>query len=367
MTATSAVLTGTDLNNDTNVKFDYGVDVNPIDYTDSTPNATGSSGTYTYTVTGLTPNTSYDYRIDGDSGQGNNILFKTLQLPVTGTATPMATSAVLQGTDPNPPESYYFDYGTTTSYGSKSATATSASGTLSATITGLTPNTTYHFRIHSAAGVGSDVTFLTPKPPVTGSASSIGATSAVVSGTDPNGDKYHFDYGKTTAYGLSTPAATASSGTLTATLHGLTAGTTYHFRIASNAGAGADATFKTLVLDEGVAVKGPKSGKVHGKLTYHVTILNTASAPISLPLVRVSFLGKHHKVDLIKRHGCNGKQSLLCRTSTIPGNKSRTLKIVLEPLHAGTLKVRATIVLLGTGSDPTPKDNVATAVTKVTG
>ncbi len=145
------------------------------------------------------------------------------------------------------------------------------------------------------------------------------------------------------------------------------AATTYHFRIVSTAGAGADATFKTLVLDEGVAVKGPKHGSVDGKLTYHVTILNTASAPITLPLVRVSFLGKHHKVVLVKRHGCNGKQSLLCRVSTIPGNKSRTLTIVIKPLHAGTLKVRATIVLLGTGSDPTPKDNVSTVTTNVSG
>ena len=63
------------------------------------------------------------------------------------------SSVELKGTtDPNNLEShYYFEYGPTTSYGSKSPTESAGSGvepvSVSATITGLKPGTTYHYRL----------------------------------------------------------------------------------------------------------------------------------------------------------------------------------------------------------------------------
>ena len=57
--------------------------------------------------------------------------------------------------------SYLFQYGTTTAYGSETATASagssSAAQTAAATVTGLSPSTTYHFRI--VATNGSDTTY----------------------------------------------------------------------------------------------------------------------------------------------------------------------------------------------------------------
>jgi hypothetical protein len=66
-----------------------------------------------------------------------------------------------------PVTQYWFEYGTDTSYGSKTPVRTTASViNASERITGLVPNTTYHYRAvaESAAGVnyGEDMTFTTP-------------------------------------------------------------------------------------------------------------------------------------------------------------------------------------------------------------
>lgn len=77
-----------------------------------------------------------------------------------------STSAVLHGSTPEctPSGTYTFDYGTTAGYGSTTPAATVTSLTDSAaTITGLSPSTTYHFRFRwSGSGTpGGDRTFTT--------------------------------------------------------------------------------------------------------------------------------------------------------------------------------------------------------------
>ena len=164
-----------------------------------------------------------------------------------------------------------FEYGETTAYG-KTASCASLPGTgtspvaVSAAITGLTANTTYHFRISAtnAGGTskGSDETFKTlanPPTVVTKPATSITQTTATLNATvNPNGgevSKCEFEYGETTAYGktascASLPGYGTSPVAVSAAITGLTANTTYHFRIsATNAGGtskGSDETFKTL-------------------------------------------------------------------------------------------------------------------------
>jgi hypothetical protein len=111
--------------------------------------------------------------------------------------------------------------------------------------------------------LGSDTTvtatFAQDAPTVaTGAASGVTQTGATVAGTvNPNGANVtdcHVDYGTSASYGSSAPcAASPGSGTsavsVSASLSGLSAGTTYHYRVvAANAGGpanGADATFAT--------------------------------------------------------------------------------------------------------------------------
>ena len=192
-------------------------------------------------------------------------------------------SAQIYGTvNPNGQStSYYFRYGKTTSYGTSTAVNSIGSGTanvsVSATLSGLEPNTTYHYKVVATnAGVGvsgEDRTFKTDPistPTVaTGSAGSITQNSAQIYGTvNPNGQStsYYFRYGKTTSYGTSTAVNSIGSGTanvsVSATLSGLEPNTTYHYKVvATNAGGGVsgeDRTLKTLalpptILDDGAA------------------------------------------------------------------------------------------------------------------
>lgn len=127
----------------------------------------------------------------------------------TGTATSIgSTGATLNGTvDPNKQSTTYnFQYGPTTSYGTTTPAGTAAGNaakSVSASITGLTPSTLYHFRLTAtnASGqtIGQDMTFTTTAagtPPPTKYAVSIGTVpgtvtygrSAVISG-DVSGPK----------------------------------------------------------------------------------------------------------------------------------------------------------------------------------
>jgi len=209
-------------------------------------------------------------------GNKNNFalikLFGTDQPPLveTGDANGIVrTGAVLNGTvNPNSLTTMaYFEYGTTTDYGSASTSVAVGNGYLSEPvgiiIGGLTDNTLYHYRLvaTNAAGTsyGEDRTFTTaPNPPlaVTGSASNITATSATLIGVAlPNGREtsVHFEYGLTSAYGSSTsPQVLPASHVLIdvfAQVSGLIPGSTYHYRlVAINGGSpipinGEDRTF----------------------------------------------------------------------------------------------------------------------------
>jgi hypothetical protein len=91
---------------------------------------------------------------------------------------------------------------------------------------------------------------------VTGAASSLANTSAVLNGSvNPNvaGTTYQFQYGLTNAYGLSTTSRSAGSGrtakAVTGTAAGLLPGTVYHYRVVAinrdGGTLGADRAFRT--------------------------------------------------------------------------------------------------------------------------
>ncbi len=138
-------------------------------------------------LSGLQPGTTYYYRIVawnmfGDV-EGESRTFKTLSPPgaFTQAATNVeTTSAVLKGLllPQGDPTTYQFEYGKTTSYGSKvplspkSAGSTTGFVSVSESVVGLEPNTTYHFRVVATNGGGTangnDLTFKTKGLPITG-------------------------------------------------------------------------------------------------------------------------------------------------------------------------------------------------------
>ena len=231
-------------------------------------------------VTGLNASTTYYYRVraynaSGTSGNSNVVSVTTLSptgppVAITNPATLIASfSATLNGSvDPHGlTTTVHFQYGTTISYGHTTLSQIKTGNTyqsISTNVSGLTANTTYHFRLvaTNSAGTryGTDRTFttLTPTgPPVvmTNSASLMASFSATLNGSvDPHGlaTTVHFEYGTTTSYGH-TSASQSKTGNayqnVSANISGLTALTTYHFRIVgtNNNGTtyGSDRTFTT--------------------------------------------------------------------------------------------------------------------------
>jgi hypothetical protein len=202
---------------------------------------------------------------------------------VTGASSSIeARSAVLEGTiDPEGVDaSYRFEYGTGMTYGNRSPAVDVGAGSdpvaASTTITGLKPNTTYHYRLvgSNASGsiAGADQTFVTGLAAAdvgASFASSIGPRSARLNGmVNPNSSAQlinifdfvaalYFEYGPTSAYGSRTNNNVlcawvcggdyVSAATL---LSGLSPGTTYHYRLVGDNGIGGpqfgpDQTFTT--------------------------------------------------------------------------------------------------------------------------
>jgi IPT/TIG domain len=253
------------------------------------------------TVTGLIPNTAYRFRIvatsPGGTSQGAEQAFTTLpNSPTTETIAPSAitqTSAILKAlVNPNGGEvsECKLEYGTTLPSTSSAPCTPSPAGTtevaVSASVTGLLADTTYRVRVvaTSLGGTshGAERTFTTlPNPPTaeTSAASSLAPTSATLDATvNPNaGDvsDCKFEYGKTVGYGstatcLSLPGSGSSPIAVLADITGLTANTTYHYRIvAANSGgtsAGTDQTFTTPANTSTVTVTimpGPTPIVVH--------------------------------------------------------------------------------------------------------
>lgn len=148
----------------------------------------------------------------------------------------------------------YFQYGLTTSYGSSTSLGGigTAAGNYGFAVSGLSQNTTYHFRIvaYNSSGTtyGSDMTFTTTSSvsapsATTQAASSITSSSAQLNSyVNPNGGSttIYFQYGLTSSYGNSSTSGNigTSAGNYGTTVSGLSANTTYHFRIvATTAGA----------------------------------------------------------------------------------------------------------------------------------
>src|SRR5207245_753849 len=128
-----------------------------------------------------------------------------------------------------------------------------------------TASTTYHYRVVASSSMGTvygaDMSFTTTTSgaaptAATTAASNISSNAATSNGSaNPNGlaTTAYFQWGTTTSYGNTTASQSVGSGTaadnVTASLSGLSASTTYHYRlVASNSKGtsyGADAMFST--------------------------------------------------------------------------------------------------------------------------
>ena len=164
--------------------------------------------------------------------------------------------------------------------------------------TGLTPSTVYVFRLKAYDAAGNVSAFSTtatattpPAPDVTPPvisaivAGSIGQTSATITWTTNENSDTQVDYGLTSAYGSSSTLNASLVTSHSVPISGLSAGTTYHYRVKSRDAAGnlapsADNTFITTSAPDTTAptisITAPAAGNVSGVVTFSAN----ASDPI---------------------------------------------------------------------------------------
>jgi hypothetical protein len=234
------------------------------------PENLGSGGTGVTTsasLTGLQPNTEYGYKALAENGsglsEGSAQTFVTLPEPPTvstGAPTAGASSATVTGTV-NPDASgqplqddtiYYFQYGHSTNYGGQAPAPSGDAGEgegakeETATLSGLEPNSTYHYRIVASNdndGIpqivyGDDKTLTTSATPpiLLGlSISALSQTSVTFDATiDPQGlpTRYELQLGSTPGVLEPVAAGDANSTTpLTLSVGSLSPGTVYYYKL----------------------------------------------------------------------------------------------------------------------------------------
>lgn len=252
-----------------------------------------------------------------DSGSSAVKLFGFLTVPdvTTNTASSVGVSTVTVNGELNPDgiavTECVFLYGETEAYGQTAPCSESpaeiGSGSLPvvvhANIEGLSPNTTYHYRLRAAnkngKNSGADQSFITPSPPLVISASTanVTATSAdLLAEINPVRAEttYHFEYGPTSSYGTSIPTADVHIGSdeadhsVSQHLQGLQPGTLYHYRVTAHSifgtTEGPDQSFTTQALSSGGEAMLPDGRAwelVSPPKKYGASILPLASAAIS--------------------------------------------------------------------------------------
>ena len=168
VTTTSAtVLWSTDEPADTQVE--YGL---TTAYGNTTPLSTVFVTAHNVALSDLTPNTTYHYRVLSKDAAGNaavsdDFTFTTQALPPPDTTAPAITAVTSSSVTQNSatiawttdePADRQVHYGLTTAYGSSTPVQTTLNTSHNVVLAGLTPNTTYHYRVLSKDAAGNMAT-----------------------------------------------------------------------------------------------------------------------------------------------------------------------------------------------------------------
>jgi hypothetical protein len=227
----------------------------------------------------LQPNQTYHYRLAAVTAGGNS--YGEDQTFTTEPAAPaidnesvsaltQATATLNAGVNPNnQTTTYRFEYGAGSAYTQVLPATEGEVGSgygnvvLGSELSGLSPGTTYHYRVVATNATGSDPgpdrTFTTPslQPPLvsTEAAQNVSQdTATLVGSVETQGfqSTYELDLGADTSYGsriFGDAGVQTGTQTFTVSVQGLQPNTTYHYRIlATNAFGttyGADRTFTT--------------------------------------------------------------------------------------------------------------------------
>ena len=246
----------------------------------TTEGVVSATGAFTSSITGLSPNTMYYVRAyatnTADISYGNQVSFTSAPAPATvttqavnpvGQTTATGNGNVTDLGDPNPHQHgvCWNMGGTPTLADSKTEDgAASVIGAFTSSITGLNPNTMYYVRAYATNTAGTSYgiqvycTTLAEAPVVaTNAVTEMTTTSATLNGTvnaRNASTTVTFEYGLTDSYGTNvtadeSPVTGIVDTQVSYALTGLTANTTYHYRVVGvndgGTSTGADLTFVT--------------------------------------------------------------------------------------------------------------------------
>jgi hypothetical protein len=279
----------------TNCKVEWGTTTAYTGVKQCTPDAavtafTDPSTPVTASLTGLTKEQTYHYRITATNAngtsQGDDRTFTTHNVsdlsadPATDIT---QTAATLNGswTSAGGTVNYAFEWGDSTAYGNVINGSSTATGAVkvSAPLTGLAPDTPdlpdetfglYHYRIVATGPEGTTASpdrIFTTDPPAAPLLAGISASEVTANGVtlsaqvNPNlgSTFYLFEYGPSAAYGTNTPTSMVGDDDTTHSVSqgiaGLAPGVTYHYRaVATNFGGttlGPDLIFTTPAVPLG--------------------------------------------------------------------------------------------------------------------
>lgn len=339
-----------------------------VEHTSTVTVTSGTAGAYTMTLAGkddsvevdriimtadntCTPN-NVAVQIGGVNYYGENCASSDITAPIVSVSAP-TNNATISGTSTNVTGnvtdssaitniSVYID-GSTTAAGSDSTPSTGAY-TIPLTVSGLSVGT--HSLVVKATdaqgliGSSSSVNFTIPDstPPVISNiaSGSITQTSATVTWTTNENSDSQVEYGLTTSYGSSTTLAPASVTSHSVNVSGLTASTTYHYRVKSKDAAGnlttsTDRTFVTAspapdTTKPTVSLTAPTNGS-----TVSGTVTLTATASDASGIAGVQFqvnganvgsedTGSPYSVSWNTTGVTNGTYSVTAIARDTPGN-----------------------------------------------
>ena len=250
---------------------------------DETTDSTFATGVSTYTVgadvttynaTGLAGSTTYYYRvraynIGGSSADSNTASATTLAdvptAPSVLSATAVSQTQIsLSWTDnANNEDGFYIDEATDGGFTQNVVTSTVAADVTALNVTGLSANTTYYFRVRAFNVIGASTDSNTasattldyvPAAPSGLRATAVSFSQIDVSWTDNSSNEvgFYLDRAADGGFGSGLVTSTVGANTTSFSATGLSALTTYYFRVrAYNSGgpSGNSATASAMTLD----------------------------------------------------------------------------------------------------------------------
>lgn len=259
---------------------------------------------HSITFRNLSPGTTYHYQIASTDIFGvtvtylDGVIYTSDGAPLIisniATSTAGTTATITWATNKNATSTVR--YGLTSSYGLASSSNIFATSSHSIALRGLTSGTTYHFQIISThnpsnRATSSDYVFhtsdITP-PVISNIATSTTQTTATITWSTNEAATSTVRYGLSSAYGSASSSNIFATSSHSVIIRGLTASTTYHFRVESTDVSGNRATtsdhiFRAAINTYILTYAAGANGSLTGSSSQVVNSRSSGSAVNAVP------------------------------------------------------------------------------------